>query len=63
LFGSIKKFVFEFFFDKKKKKMSDSNNIRVVCRFRPQNKIETSAGGTPIIQVTEGKNIYLNVRI
>ena len=42
--------------------MTDSNNIRVVCRFRPQNKIETSAGGTPIIQVTEGKNIYLNVK-
>eukprot|EP01091_Cochliopodium_minus_P001063 TRINITY_DN1093_c0_g1_i2.p1 TRINITY_DN1093_c0_g1~~TRINITY_DN1093_c0_g1_i2.p1 ORF type:complete len:956 (-),score=362.75 TRINITY_DN1093_c0_g1_i2:31-2898(-) len=38
----------------------EQNNIRVICRFRPQNKIETNAGGSPILQITEGKNIYLN---
>ncbi|KAI9313464.1 kinesin heavy chain [Dichotomocladium elegans] len=29
------------------------NNIKVVCRFRPQNKLEIREGGQPIIDITE----------
>lgn len=29
------------------------NNIKVVCRFRPQNKLEIAEGGTPIINVSD----------
>jgi len=29
------------------------NNIKVVCRFRPQNKLEIAEGGTPIIAVSD----------
>ncbi|KAG9540036.1 hypothetical protein KCU77_g22624, partial [Aureobasidium melanogenum] len=27
-----------------------SNSIKVVARFRPQNKVELASGGTPIVQ-------------
>ncbi|KAI7865229.1 kinesin heavy chain [Mucor mucedo] len=29
------------------------NNIKVVCRFRPQNKMEIREGGVPIIEISE----------
>lgn len=29
------------------------NNIKVVCRFRPQNKLEIREGGVPIIDIDE----------
>ncbi|OBZ83544.1 Kinesin heavy chain [Choanephora cucurbitarum] len=29
------------------------NNIKVVCRFRPQNKLEIKEGGVPIIEISE----------
>lgn len=29
--------------------MSNANSIKVVARFRPQNKIELASGGTPIV--------------
>ncbi|KAI8983999.1 kinesin heavy chain [Mycotypha africana] len=29
------------------------NNIKVVCRFRPQNKLEIKEGGVPIIELSE----------
>lgn len=30
-----------------------SNNIKVVCRFRPQNSLEIREGGVPIIDIDE----------
>jgi kinesin family protein 5 len=39
-----------------------SNNIKVVCRFRPQNSLEIKEGGTPIIDIDdEGTQIGLKV--
>ncbi|RUP44910.1 kinesin heavy chain [Jimgerdemannia flammicorona] len=36
------------------------NNIKVVCRFRPQNKLEISEGGVPIINIDdEGTSVQL----
>ncbi len=29
--------------------MSNANSIKVVARFRPQNKVELAAGGEPIV--------------
>lgn len=29
------------------------NNIKVVCRFRPQNKLEIKEGGVPIVDISE----------
>lgn len=38
------------------------NNIKVVCRFRPQNKLEIREGGYPIIDISEdGTGITLKV--
>jgi cell fate regulator YaaT (PSP1 superfamily) len=40
-----------------------SNNVRVVCRFRPQNKNEEEKGGKVIIEVNqEQTSVKLNVR-
>ncbi|KAI9252856.1 kinesin heavy chain [Phascolomyces articulosus] len=37
------------------------NSIKVVCRFRPQNKLEIREGGTPIIEIDdEGTSVRLN---
>jgi len=30
--------------------MSGANNIKVVARFRPQNRIELDSGGQPIVR-------------
>lgn len=39
-----------------------SNNIKVVCRFRPQNALEIREGGVPIIDIDdEGTQIALKV--
>jgi transposase len=38
------------------------NNIKVVCRFRPQNKLEIREGGYPIIEISEdGTGVSLKV--
>lgn len=38
------------------------NNIKVVCRFRPQNSLEIREGGVPIISIDdEGTNVQLKV--
>ncbi|KAI7885574.1 kinesin heavy chain [Lichtheimia hyalospora FSU 10163] len=37
------------------------NNIKVVCRFRPQNKLEIREGGVPIIDIAdEGSSLKFN---
>ncbi|KAI9312760.1 P-loop containing nucleoside triphosphate hydrolase protein, partial [Dichotomocladium elegans] len=37
------------------------NNIKVVCRFRPQNKLEIREGGQPIIDIDdEGTSVKIN---
>ena len=39
------------------------NNIKVVCRFRPQNSLEIREGGTPIIDIdNDGSAVALKVR-
>jgi kinesin family protein 5 len=39
------------------------NNIKVVCRFRPQNKLEIREGGVPIIDIDEdGTQVTLKVK-
>ena len=39
------------------------NNIRVVCRFRPQNRMELENAGQPVVQIgDDGKAIALDVR-
>lgn len=30
-----------------------SNNIKVVCRFRPQNSLEIREGGVPVIEIDD----------
>lgn len=38
------------------------NNIKVVCRFRPQNSLEIKEGGTPVIDINdEGSQVELKV--
>jgi kinesin family protein 5 len=38
------------------------NNIKVVCRFRPQNSLEIREGGQPILHIDEeGTNLQLKV--
>lgn len=39
------------------------NNIKVVCRFRPQNSLEIREGGQPIIDINdEGTQVGLKVK-
>jgi kinesin family protein 5 len=39
-----------------------SNNIKVVCRFRPQNSLEIREGGVPVIEIDEeGTQLQLKV--
>lgn len=39
------------------------NNIKVVCRFRPQNSLEIREGGVPIISIDdEGTNVSVKVQ-
>lgn len=38
------------------------NNIKVVCRFRPQNALEVREGGVPIIEIDEeGTQVTIKV--
>ena len=38
------------------------NNIKVVCRFRPQNSLEIREGGVPIVDISdEGSSLELKV--
>lgn len=39
------------------------NNIKVVCRFRPQNSIELREGGVPIVDVSDGVSVQLKVSV
>lgn len=40
-----------------------SNNIKVVCRFRPQNSLEIREGGVPILEIDdEGTQLHLKVK-
>lgn len=41
--------------------MSGANSIKVVARFRPQNKIELSSGGQPIVTFDGEDTCMLNV--
>jgi len=38
------------------------NNIKVVCRFRPQNSLEIREGGVPIIEISDGVAVQLKGR-
>ncbi|KAI8583484.1 hypothetical protein K450DRAFT_221443 [Umbelopsis ramanniana AG] len=38
------------------------NNIKVVCRFRPQNSLEIREGGVPIVEITDGVAVQLKGR-
>lgn len=50
-------FIFSFFF------FMSGNNIKVVCRFRPQNSLEIREGGVPIISIDdEGTNVTVKVK-
>lgn len=40
-----------------------SGNIRVVCRFRPQNSKEIKANGKVVIDFLDAQTVHLNVRI
>jgi len=43
--------------------VGNSNNIRVVCRFRPQNRVEQESNGRPIVQFSDdGTAVALDVR-
>lgn len=39
-----------------------ANSIKVVARFRPQNKIELESGGKPIVTFDSEDTCTLNVR-
>lgn len=41
--------------------MSGANTIKVVARFRPQNKIELASGGQPIVKFGGEDTCMLNV--
>lgn len=40
-----------------------SNSIKVVARFRPQNKIEIAQGGEPIVQFESDETCKLDVSL
>jgi hypothetical protein len=42
--------------------MSAANSIKVVARFRPQNKIELESGGKPIVRFDSEDTCTLDVR-
>jgi kinesin family protein 5 len=41
--------------------MSGANSIKVVARFRPQNKIELASGGKPIVSFDGDDTCSINV--
>lgn len=42
--------------------MSSANSIKVVARFRPQNKVELESGGEPIVNFDGDDTCAINVR-
>lgn len=42
--------------------MSNSNTIRVVCRFRPPNATELREGGEVVVDIVSEDSLKLNVR-
>ncbi|KAF2458606.1 kinesin [Lineolata rhizophorae] len=40
--------------------MASSNQIKVVARFRPQNKVETASGGEPIVEFQSEDTCYIS---
>lgn len=43
--------------------MASANSIKVVARFRPQNKIELNSGGEPIVSFAGPDTCSINVRL
>lgn len=43
--------------------MASANSIKVVARFRPQNKVELASGGEPIVTFNGPDTCTLNVRL
>ena len=41
--------------------MSNANSIKVVARFRPQNKVELASGGQPIVTFPDDDTCAINV--
>lgn len=41
--------------------MSSSNTIKVVARFRPQNRIELESGGQPIVKFDGDDTVKIDV--
>lgn len=39
-----------------------SNTIKVVARFRPQNKVELASGGLPIVKFEGDDTVAIDVR-
>jgi kinesin family protein 5 len=40
-----------------------SNTIKVVARFRPQNKVELASGGEPIVEFENEQSCKINVSL
>lgn len=43
--------------------MSSANSIKVVARFRPQNKIEINSGGQPIVRFDGADTCTIDVSL
>lgn len=42
--------------------MSGANTIKVVARFRPQNRVENESGGQPIVKFEGDDTVTIDVR-
>lgn len=42
--------------------MSGANSIKVVARFRPQNRVENESGGQPIVKFDGDDTVTIDVR-
>ena len=48
----------------KAEKEDDASKVRVVCRFRPHNRIEETRGGKPCIKINDDNTeVFVKVRI
>lgn len=43
--------------------MSAANTIKVVARFRPQNRVELESGGQPIVKFEGDDTVKIDVRL
>lgn len=43
--------------------MSSANSIKVVARFRPQNRVENESGGQPIVRFSGDDTCTIDVRL